>query len=147
MFVEEIIGAFTGQNRRNSRRNFALGTALGLLVGSATALLLAPQSGADTREDIQNLALKTKDRAWDLAQEGIGHAKRLARRAGCAMEDMAEDVEDGVENLKEGAERLHRKAARHARKMARHARHAAAEGADKVDEVLEDVEEAAKEQE
>lgn len=76
MLVEEIIGAFTGQNRRDRRRQVMIGTSLGLLTGLALGVLFAPKAGKETRQDIADAANKGLDRAKDLAEQGYGYAKQ-----------------------------------------------------------------------
>ncbi len=49
MFFEEIIGAFTGQNRRTRRRQVTVGVLLGTLGGALVGVLFAPQAGSETR--------------------------------------------------------------------------------------------------
>lgn len=52
---------------------FALGMVVGVLVGAATAVLLAPQSGTETRELIARRAQRLKSRAEQLSQRGEAH--------------------------------------------------------------------------
>jgi len=58
-------------------RTFAAGLILGALVGAGLALLLAPQSGADTRRDLARRARLLRDEA----RERYDEAKRRLRRA------------------------------------------------------------------
>jgi len=58
-------------------RTFAAGLILGALVGAGLALLLAPQSGADTRRDLARHARRLADETRDRYDE----AKRRLRRA------------------------------------------------------------------
>ena len=65
--IQEIIGAFTGQNRRDKNKEVVLGVLGGLTVGVIGALLLAPKSGKETRQDIKavsytHLTLPTTER-------------------------------------------------------------------------------------
>ena len=65
------------------------GLLIGALVGAGTALLLAPQSGAETRTLLRRRARYARHRAgdaWDdLAGELIAVARRGGRRARRAM--------------------------------------------------------------
>ena len=65
------------------------GLLVGALVGAGTALLLAPQSGYETRAAIRRRALGARHRAtdaWDdLANELAGVARRGRRRARRAL--------------------------------------------------------------
>jgi gas vesicle protein len=58
-------------------RTFAAGLILGALVGAGLALLLAPQSGADTRRGLARRARLLRDETRDRYDE----AKRRLRRA------------------------------------------------------------------
>ena len=70
----------------------------GAIVGSAIALLYAPQSGVRTRKNIKKLARETVDRLDDL-QEDI--RDQVSNR----VNDMAEVVKDAVDRGKKlGAE-------------------------------------------
>ena len=62
----------------------ALGVAAGLLVGVGLALLLAPQSGGDTRRMLRRGLRKAGNRgrdAWDDLRYELLHARRELRRA------------------------------------------------------------------
>lgn len=48
---------------------FIAGFVIGGLVGAATALLLAPQSGVETRAQIREKGIELKGRAEDIAEE------------------------------------------------------------------------------
>jgi gas vesicle protein len=58
---------------------------VGGIVGTALALLFAPQSGRETRKDISKTARRVKNKAVDVLEETI------------------EDVDDFVDNLREVA--------------------------------------------
>lgn len=68
-------------------RTFAIGLLLGALIGAGVALLVAPQSGEETRRLIRRrakrLAADTQDRVDDLKAQ----ARRLKRRAEEAIAD------------------------------------------------------------
>ena len=62
----------------------------GAIVGSAIALLYAPQSGARTTKNIKKLARKTVDRLDDLQED-------IRDQASNWVNDMAEVVKDAVD--------------------------------------------------
>jgi len=71
----------------------------GAIVGSAIALLYAPQSGARTTKNIKKLARKTVDRLDDLQGD-------IRDQVSNWVNDMAEVVKDAVDQGKKlGAER------------------------------------------
>ena len=92
MFVEEIIGAFTGQNKRDRHRQVAIGTILGLLTGAAAGILLAPQSGKETREDICETVNKGATIVRDKAQEAYEITKDTAKDVGSQVRNWGKDV-------------------------------------------------------
>jgi len=60
---------------------FIAGLLVGALVGAGAALLLAPESGLETRRRIGRLARDTRSNAEDRVEEWGGEAKRrLGRR-------------------------------------------------------------------
>jgi gas vesicle protein len=65
-------------------RTFAAGLILGALVGAGLALLLAPQSGADTRRSLarkaRHLADDARDR-YDDARQRVRRARELRQHA------------------------------------------------------------------
>lgn len=143
MLFEEIIGAFTGQNRRTRHRQVCVATFLGLLAGATAGLLLAPKSGKETREDIADFAVKS---AEVVKEKSIEAGKKIKTTA----TDVYEKVEGSVKNLLnrdadegdavEDAAKLARAAARDAR---RKAREAASQAEDVLTEEIADAVEAA----
>ncbi len=132
MFIEEIIGAFTGQNRRTRCRQVVTGTLLGLVSGAVAGLLLAPQSGKETREDIADFAVKS---AETVKEKSIEAGKKIKTTA----TDVYEKVEDGVKNLLNrdvDAGDVVEDAAKLARAAARDARRKAREAASQAEEIL-----------
>ncbi len=68
---------------------FFAGMVIGGLVGAAAAMLLAPQSGEETRAMIRDKSIELKDKAVDVGQdmpvarrESAGDHPRPARRRG-----------------------------------------------------------------
>ena len=63
---EELEKTMVGRVERSMVVPFLVGG----LVGAGVALLLAPKSGRETREDIKNLAVKTKEKIATTIQKG-----------------------------------------------------------------------------
>lgn len=57
------------EERKDSGVGFVFGLLVGALVGASIAVILAPQSGAETRENIRTKARGLQDKAHDLVAE------------------------------------------------------------------------------
>ncbi len=62
---------------------FFAGLVIGSLVGAALALLMAPQSGEETRAQIRDKSLEFKDRA----EEGVLEARQRAEQQLAVLQD------------------------------------------------------------
>jgi len=80
--------------------SFLAGFLIGGLVGAATALLLAPQSGEETRNVIVSKSIELKDLAVNEAENLRARAEEFARERGWTPEQTEEFVEL-VEEVKE----------------------------------------------
>jgi gas vesicle protein len=77
---------------------------LGALTGAAVALLMAPQSGQETRQAIRRGADDLVARGND-AVEGVGrHARHAKERVEGAVEHMRESVRKPAETVKDAAQ-------------------------------------------
>jgi hypothetical protein len=75
----------------------SLGVIAGALVGAGVALLLAPQSGEETRERIANRARRLGSRAdasWDELRDELRRLRRRSRRAATRGRWKVEDILD-----------------------------------------------------
>ena len=75
----------------------SLGVIAGALVGAGVALLLAPQSGEETRERIANRARSLGSRAdasWDDLRDELRRLRRRSRRAATRGRWKVEDILD-----------------------------------------------------
>ena len=130
MFVEQIVGAFTGQNRRDKHRAVCTAVVVTATVAGAAGvvagLLTAPKAGAETRQDVAEFARSgvdtvkqasgevvhkvkdTADRAVREARKQGRKMRRGARNVGEELDEAAQDVayeaEDVVDEVIEGAE-------------------------------------------
>ena len=73
--------------------NFLAGFVIGGLVGAAVALVMAPQSGEETRAVIMEKSIELKDKAVVSAEEARTRAEK-------AMEDARMRAEESVEELR-----------------------------------------------
>jgi gas vesicle protein len=77
----------------NDFGNFLAGFVIGGLVGAAVALLMAPQSGEETRATLMEKSIELKDKAVVSAEEARTRAEK-------AMEDARMRAEESVEELR-----------------------------------------------
>jgi gas vesicle protein len=78
----------------NDFLTFFAGMVIGGLVGAATALLLAPQSGEQTRTLIRDKGIELKDKAVEYGQD-------VQLRAEKALDDTREQLEIVLDDLKD----------------------------------------------
>lgn len=71
----------------NSAGDFLAGFLVGAVVGAAAALLMAPQSGQETRTRIRETGLELRDKAEELSVEARREAERLADEAAKKAQD------------------------------------------------------------
>jgi gas vesicle protein len=67
---------------------FLVGFLIGGLAGAAAALLLAPQSGEETRVLIRDKSIELKDRAVETAEEARARAEELSAEARARAEEL-----------------------------------------------------------
>ena len=76
---------------------FFAGLVIGGLVGAALALLLAPQSGEETRAQIRDKSLELKDRA----EEGVLEARQMAQGQIAHLQEQVTHLQGQVAGLQE----------------------------------------------
>lgn len=86
---------------------FLLGFVVGGISGMIAALLLAPQSGAETRKVIGDKAIELRDRATDSLEEAYARAEESATQARARAEELAGELRRrGAVVLEEGKTRV-----------------------------------------
>ena len=68
---------------------FLAGFIIGGLVGAATALILAPQSGEQTRTQLRERGIELRDRAEDVTEDARKRAEQAAVEARKRAEELA----------------------------------------------------------
>lgn len=84
-------------NQQSGGAEFFVGLVLGGLVGAALALLLAPQSGEETRAQIRDKGLEFKDRA----EEGVLEARSRAEAQMTTLQEQVATLQNQVATLQE----------------------------------------------
>ena len=88
---------------QNSGLRFLAGLATGGLIGASLVLLLAPQSGAETRGQIKDKSIELKDGAVESLTE-VGHRAQAQvtdwqEALGTGKHNAIEAVSHGVDNM------------------------------------------------
>ncbi len=78
----------------SSGKSVLTGLLIGGLIGAATALLMAPRSGEETRAEIRNKAMEYRDRTMDVVNDTVSQAKSKAN-------DLKEGVTGKADELKQ----------------------------------------------
>lgn len=76
-------------NDRDDFGSFLAGFAIGGLVGAVVALLLAPQSGTETRTIIKEKAYEIRDKASDTVDDAYAKAEAAALQARTKFDELA----------------------------------------------------------
>lgn len=82
---------------------FLAGVVLGGLVGAAAALLLAPQPGEETREQLREKSIELKDRMIDLTEEARKKAEDLQSEGRTVVESQTARVKEAIDEGKKAA--------------------------------------------
>lgn len=85
--------------------HFLAGIGLGALVGAVAALLLAPKSGAETRQDISNAADELREKANKMVQDLSQSSEELVKKSRELIEATKERVQGAVEAGKQAVAR------------------------------------------
>jgi gas vesicle protein len=84
---------------QNSTGYFFAGLVIGGLTGAVVVLLLAPQSGAETREQIQQKTNELYGDATKAAGEAMEQVRQTSRRVSKKARDLVDEGRDFVSNI------------------------------------------------
>lgn len=98
----------------NNAGGFLAGMVLGGLAGAGTMLLLAPQAGKQTRDEIQSKGIALRDQTVEAVENAMADARVQTRRITDPMSKQAKDlqqrsqviVDEQSDRLSAGIERL-----------------------------------------
>jgi gas vesicle protein len=83
--------------RTNNTLSVLVGTLIGALAGAATMLLLAPQSGKDTRMQIQKKGIELRDRTTEMMEDTIAQVRTNANKITMGVKNYGQEL--AVEQL------------------------------------------------
>jgi gas vesicle protein len=91
----------------NNRLGVLVGTLIGSLAGAVTMLLLAPQSGKDTRRQIQEKGIELRDRATGVMEQTLTQVRLNAHKITTAvgLKDRSQEIAvKQLENVSDAAQ-------------------------------------------
>ena len=81
------------------------GMFIGGLAGAATMLLLAPQSGKDTRKQIQEKGIELRDRTAEMVDDTMVKVRTNANKIAMSLKDRGQEVAvEQLENVSDAAQ-------------------------------------------
>jgi gas vesicle protein len=86
---------------------FLAGFVIGGMVGAAVALLLAPQSGEETRTIIRDRSIELKDKAAEAAETARIKAEAAAAEARARADELAKLTQEKASELKKKGQEVY----------------------------------------
>ena len=81
------------------------GMLIGALAGAVTMLLLAPQSGQDTRRQMLEKGIELRERTTELVEDTIAQVRTKANKITMGLEDRGRELAvEQLENVSEAAQ-------------------------------------------
>ncbi|HEU0297159.1 MAG TPA: YtxH domain-containing protein [Anaerolineales bacterium] len=82
-----------------------VGMLVGTLAGAVTMLLLAPQSGKDTRRQIQEKGIELRDRTTEMVEDTIAQVRTKANKITTDIKGYGQELAvEQLENVSEAAQ-------------------------------------------
>lgn len=89
----------------NNAFGVLIGMVAGGLVGAVTMLLLAPQSGKDTRMQIQKKGIELRDRATEIMEDTVAQVRTNANRLTTGIKNYSQELAvEQLDNVSAAAE-------------------------------------------
>jgi gas vesicle protein len=76
----------------NNILNLLVGMVIGGLVGALAMLLLAPQSGKDTRKQIEGKSIELRDRTVDMVEDAMAKVRTNTNKITMGLKDQVQEV-------------------------------------------------------
>ncbi|WP_404404389.1 YtxH domain-containing protein [Jeotgalibacillus malaysiensis] len=80
--------------KNTNSRDFVLGALIGSIAGAVTALILAPKSGGEFRQDLNLQAGKLKDRSYEWKDQAVMKSSEMAALAKEKSAVISKNVQD-----------------------------------------------------
>ena len=90
-----------GESKAWDKSSFALGLLIGASLGAVAAILFAPQSGTDTRQQLKDLAGQQKDNLSNQWEQTKEEAANLAGTVRDKIQDATSQAKDEANDLAE----------------------------------------------
>jgi gas vesicle protein len=101
---DEVVHKDNGSNATSSA---VAGLLIGGLAGAGAALLLAPQSGKETREQIQQKTIELRDRTAETVEDAVTQVKSKTHQITTNLHGKAEELQhQGQEMIVEQLDRV-----------------------------------------
>ena len=78
--------------KTNNTLNVLVGMLIGGLTGAVAMLLLAPQSGKDTRRQIQEKGIELRDRTTELVEDTMTQVRSKANKITVDLKDRGQEL-------------------------------------------------------
>ncbi len=88
-------------SQKNEFGAFLMGFFVGALAGTGVALLFAPQSGDETRDQIRQKGIELSDKASHLAEDAREKAEAAMAEARAKMEEATAELQARAKELQE----------------------------------------------
>lgn len=69
-----------------------VGALIGALAGAVAMLLLAPQSGKDTRKQIQEKSIELRDRTTEIVEDAVAQVRTKANKLTEGLKDRGQEI-------------------------------------------------------
>ena len=76
----------------NNTAGVLIGLLIGGLAGAAAALLMAPQSGKDTRRQIQEKSIELRDRTTELVEDTAAQVRTKVNKLSVGLKDRGQEI-------------------------------------------------------
>ncbi len=81
-------------DKNTNSRDFVLGALIGSIAGAVTALILAPKSGGEFRQDLNTQAGRLKDRSYEWKDQAVTKSSEMAALAKEKSSAISKNVQD-----------------------------------------------------